>query len=63
MSSHRGQVWEFVEDGEVYLVLDDSFLEETGRYKLLNLQSAHTCFVSAFAFNHVNPRKRWRRVT
>lgn len=56
-----GQVWEYIEDGELYTILGDQWMEETGRTKVLNLRTGQTAYISSYAFTRGVVIKRWRR--
>lgn len=64
MSNHVGEVWEYIEDGMLYLVLpDDEYVQSFGRYRLLNLQNGNTATITTTAFIRPAVMKRWRRFT
>jgi hypothetical protein len=58
-----GQVWEYIEDGSLYVIIHDAVAEEADRCKLLDLQTGATPTVTFYAFSALNARTRWRRVT
>lgn len=59
--NREGQVWEYIEDGMLYLILHDEICESHGRYKLLNLQTAELPTITAYAFTE-RGSKHWRRI-
>lgn len=59
--NREGQVWEYIDDGELYLILHDITIESYGRYKLFNLQTGALPTITTYAFTDHNGLKRWRR--
>lgn len=59
MSHHVGEVWEWVPNGELYLVIDTLFIRYREYYELLDLQTGELEQLVAWA---LGGEPKWQKV-